>query len=55
MSQLEKQFTGLVNQILEKQPPHAKCQHTTPDPFTGRPTPASELGHKFCPKCGARL
>jgi len=24
MSQLEKQFTGLVNQILEKQPPRTE-------------------------------
>ena len=31
------------------------CEHITPDPLTGSPTPANEWGHIFCPKCGEKL
>ena len=33
----------------------SKCDHLISDPITGRPTPANELGHKFCFKCGKKL
>ena len=31
------------------------CDHSMPDPITGRLSKASEWGHKFCPNCGEKL
>ena len=31
------------------------CDHAIPDPIIPKETSASDLGYKFCPKCGARL
>ena len=31
------------------------CDHLIPDPIISKETPASELGYRFCPKCGAKL
>ena len=32
-----------------------ECDHSMPDPITGRPSKASEWGHKFCPKCNSKI
>ena len=31
------------------------CDHSMPDPITGRPSKASEWGYKFCPKCNVKI
>lgn len=31
------------------------CDHQMLDPITGRPSPAYEWGHIFCPKCKKKL
>ena len=48
MRKLVENFTAFDAEL-------ARCWHLIPDPIIGKPTPAYELGHKFCPKCGEKL
>lgn len=59
---LEAERLGLESGVDRFSTPNAEdeaqdnpCDHLIPDPITGKPTPANEWGHIFCPKCGIKL
>ena len=50
-----KLLLNVTSQPLIEQEVIKCCDHAIPDSIIDKETPASELGYRFCPKCGAKL